>query len=150
MLARLGYCNPRLLKPIQHRSAERQRDLNLIRARDTLVRARTIAARVSAAVPAELGTATQPLLRQIAGLTAEIRHLDQGIEKLTERYPEIRILRTVPGVGPVIAAAYVLTLEGVDAVEHSRSVDAFLGLRPKQSQSGDSDPEHNISKTGNI
>src|SRR6202521_5408734 len=27
MLARLGYCNPRLLKPIQHRSAERQRDL---------------------------------------------------------------------------------------------------------------------------
>ena len=34
MLARLGYCNPRLLKPIQHRSAERQRDLNLIRARD--------------------------------------------------------------------------------------------------------------------
>ena len=26
----------------------------------------------------------------------------------------------------------------------------FLGLRPKQSQSGDSDPEHNISKTGNV
>ena len=174
MLARLGYCNPRLLKPIQHRSAERQRDLNLIRARDTLVRARTMlinsmrglvksaggrlppassesfATCVSAAVPAELGTSTQPLLRQIAGLTAEIRELDQAIEKLTERYPEIRILRTVPGVGPVISAAYVLTLDGVDAVEHSRSVGAFLGLRPKQSQSGDSDPEHNISKTGNI
>jgi len=174
MLARLGYCNPRLLKPIQHRSAERQRDLNLIRARDTLVRARTMlinsmrglvksaggrlppassesfAARVSAAVPAELGTATHPLLHQIAGLTVEIRGLDQAIEKLAERYPEIRILRTAPGVGPVIAAAYVLTLDGVDAVEHSRSVGAFLGLRPKQSQSGDSDPEHNISKTGNI
>lgn len=174
MLARLGYCNPRLLKPSQHRSAERQRDLNLIRARDTLVRARTMlinsmrglvksaggrlppassesfATHVSAAVPAELGTSTQPLLRQIAGLTAEIRELDQAIEKLTERYPEIRILRTVPGVGPVISAAYVLTLDGVDAVEHSRSVGAFLGLRPKQSQSGDSDPEHNISKTGNI
>ena len=27
---------------------------------------------------------------------------------------------------------------------------AFLGLRPRQRQSGDSDPEHNISKTGNI
>ncbi len=56
----------------------------------------------------------------------------------------------MPGVGPVIAAAYVLTLDGVDAVAHSRSVGAFLGLRPRQSQSGDSDPEHNISKTGNI
>ena len=150
MLARLGYCNPRLLKPIQHRSAERQRGLNLIRARDTLVRARTIAARVSAAGPAELGTATPPLLPQIAGLTVEIRGLDQAIEKLAERYPEIRILGSAPGGGPVIAAAYVLTLDGVDAVEHSRSVGAFLGLRPKQSQSGDSDPEHNISKTGNI
>ena len=32
----------------------------------------------------------------------------------------------------------------------SRSVGAFLGLRPRQSQSGDSDPEHNISKTGNL
>jgi len=31
----------------------------------------------------------------------------------------------------------------------SRSVGAFLGLRPQQSQSGNSDPEHNISKTGN-
>ena len=49
----------------------------------------------------------------------------------------------------MIAAAYVLTLDRVEAVEHSRSVGAFLGLRPKQSQSGESDPEHNISKTGN-
>jgi hypothetical protein len=39
MLARLGYCDPKLLKPIRHRSVERQRDLNLLRARDTLVRA---------------------------------------------------------------------------------------------------------------
>jgi len=31
----------------------------------------------------------------------------------------------------------------------SRAVGAFLGLRPQQSQSGNSDPEHNISKTGN-
>jgi transposase len=173
MLARLGYCDPKLLAPIRHRSAERQRDLNLLRARDTLVRARTMlinatrglvksaggrlpaaasdyfVARVAAAVPAGLEAATQPLLHQIAALTAEIRRLDQAIEKLGERYPEIVRLRTVPGVGPVIAAAYVLTLNGVDAVQRSRSVGAFLGLRPRQSQSGNSDPEHNISKTGN-
>jgi|SRR5580658_6442805 transposase len=87
-------------------------------------------------------------MRNCPALTGWSRSL--ALKGLTERYPEIRILRTVPGVGPVISAAYVLTLDGVDAVEHSRSVGAFLGLRPKQSQSGDSDPEHNISKTGNI
>jgi transposase len=32
MLARLGYSDPKLLKPIRHRSVERQRDLNLLRA----------------------------------------------------------------------------------------------------------------------
>jgi transposase len=173
MLARLGYCNPQLLSPIQHRSVPRQRDLQLLRARDTLVRARTMlinsarglvksaggrlppassesfAARVAGDVPAELTPALQPLLQQIAALTVEIKGLDQAIEKLAGRYPEIYILRQVPGIGPVIAAAYVLTLDGVDAVARSRSVGAFLGLRPKQSQSGDSDPEHNISKTGN-
>ena len=101
-------------------------------------------------MPAELAAATQPLLEQITSLTAQIRGLDGAIEKPAQRYPEIHILRTVPGVGPVIAAAYVLTLDGVDAVQHSRSVGAFLGLRPRQGQSGDSDPERYISKTGNI
>jgi transposase len=174
MLARLAYSDPQLLSPIQHRSVERQQDLNLIHARDTLVRARTMlinsvrglvksaggrlpaassesfAARVCSAVPAELKRATQPLLQQIAVLTVEIRGLDQAIEKLAERYPEIQILRTAPGVGPVIAATYVLTLDQADAVTSSRGAGAFLGLRPKQSQSGDSDPQHRITKTGNI
>ena len=83
------------------------------------------ATRVAAAVPAELVVAVEPLLQQITALTIQIRRLDQEIEKLTGRYPEIHVLRTAPGVGPVIAAAYVLTLDGVDAVEHSRSAGAF-------------------------
>jgi transposase len=174
MLAQLGYSNPRLLSPVRHRSMERQRDLNLLRARDTLVRARTMlinsvrglvksaggrlpacaadyfAKKVSSTLPKELKAAGEPLVEQITALTIQIRRLNEEIENLAQRYPEISLLRTVPGVGPVIAAAYVLTLDRVDAVEHSRSVGAFLGLRPRQSQSGDSDPEHNISKTGNL
>jgi transposase len=174
MLARLAHSDPRLLAPLQHRSVERQRDLNLIRTRDTLVRARTMlvnavrglaksaGGRLPAcstdyfieharpALPAELKKATAPLLNQITSLTTQIRRLDAEIEKLAEQYPEIALLRTTPGVGPLVAAAYVLTLDRADAVSTSRAVGAFLGLRPRQSQSGDSDPEHRISKTGNI
>ena len=174
MLARLAHSDPRLLSPIQHRSVERQQDLNLIHARDTLVRARTMlvnavrglvksaggrlpncstayfAAHAAPLLPAELKTATAPLEEQISALTQRIRRMDQQIENLAERYPEIRILRTAPGVGPVVAAAYVLTLDRADAVSGSRGAGAFLGLRPRQSQSGDSDPQHRISKTGNI
>ena len=41
-LGRLAHSDPQLLKPIQHRSLARQQDLNLLRARHTLVRARTL------------------------------------------------------------------------------------------------------------
>jgi transposase len=97
-----------------------------------------------------LKPAIAPLLKQIASLTEQIQGLDKKIEKLSERYAEIDLLRTVPGVGPIVAAAYVLTLDRVDAVHSSRSVGAFLGLRPRRDQSGDSDPERGISKTGNL
>ena len=172
-LARLAHVDPRLLKPIRHRSWARQRDLNLLRARDTLVRARTMLinslrglvksaggrlpncstacfpARAAALLPAEIAPVTAPLLEQVASLNANIRSLDQHIESLAARYPEIRLLRSAPGVGPIVAATYVLTLGRPDAVARSRQVGAWLGLRPQRHQSGDSDPQRSISKTGN-
>ena len=173
-LARFAFCDPRLLSPIQHRSPERQQDLNLIQARGTLVRARTMIVnalrglvksaggrlpacstqgfqtRVESSVPPAMVECARPLLEQIAALTTNIQQMDRSIEQLGKRYPEIGVLRTAPGVGALIAAAYVLTLDRPDAVKHSRQAGAFLGLRPRQSQSGDSDPQHRISKTGNI
>jgi transposase len=171
-LALMAAFNPRLLSPVQHRSSERQLDLNLIRARSTLVRARTmivnavrglvksaggrlpacstesLPTRAPAAIPSALAEVALPLLGQIALLTEQIGGLDRQIEKLAAKYPEIGLLRTAPGVGPVVAAAYVLTMDRPDAVAHNRSAGAFLGLRPAQSQSGDSDPQRRITRTG--
>jgi transposase len=172
LLARFAAHDPRLLSPVQHRSVERQQDLNLIQARATLVRARTmivnalrglvksaggrlpacstesLPVRVRASIPPALTTVAIPLMKQIALLNRQIGAMDQQIDKLSAKYPEIATLRTVPGVGPVVAAAYVLTLDRPDAAGN-RSAGAFLGLRPRQSQSGDSDPQRRISKTGN-
>jgi transposase len=172
-LARFAAHDPRLLSPLQHRSSERQMDLNLIHARSTLVRARTmivnalrglvksaggrlpacstesLPARAPAAIPPALAAVATPLVEQIALLNAQIAGMDRQIEKLAVKYPEIGLLRTAPGVGPIVAAAYVLTLDRPDAVPCNRSAGAFLGLRPRQSQSGDSDPQRRISKTGN-
>jgi transposase len=170
-LARLAACDPRLLSPLQHRSQERQQDLNLIRVRATLVKARTmmvnalrglvksaggrlpacstesLPARAVAAISPALVAVATPLLDQIGLLSEQIARMEKQIEQLKERYPEIGVLRSVPGVGPVVAAAYVLTLDRVDATAH-RSAGAFLGLRPRQSQSGDSDPQRRITRTG--
>ncbi len=170
-LARFAAYDPKLLSPLEHRSQERQVDLNLIHARATLVRARTmivnalrgliksaggrlpacstesLPARAPAALPPALVAVATPLVEQIALLNAQIDGMDKQVEKLAVKYPEIVLLRTVPGVGPIVAAAYVLTLDRPDAASN-RSAGAYLGLRPGQSQSGEADPQRRISKTG--
>lgn len=170
-LARLAAADPKLLSPVRHRSPQRQQDLNLIQARATLVRARTmivnalrglvksqggrlpacstesLPARAGASIPAELAAVAKPLVEQIGLLNQQIGGMDRQIEKLAQRYAEIRVLRTVPGVGSLVAAAYVLTLDRPDAAAN-RSAGAFLGLRPGQEQSGESDPQLRISRAG--
>jgi transposase len=172
-LARFAAFDPRILSPIRHRDLARQQDLNLIQARATLVKARTmivnalrglvksaggrlpacstesLPARAPMAVPPALAAAAGPLLEQVALLNAQIATMDQAIEKLAQKYPEIGVLRSAPGVGPLVAAAYALTLDQPDQAPKSRSVGAFLGLRPAQSQSGASDPQRRITRTGN-
>lgn len=172
LLARFAAHDPKLLSPVQHRSLERQQDLNLIQVRATLVRARTMMAnalrglvksagsrlpacsteslpvRARATIPPALTEPATPLIKQMELLREQIDAIDGQIEKLANKYPEIAVLRSTPGVGPVVAAAYVLTLDQPDAASN-RSAGAFLGLRPSQSQSGDSDPQRRISKAGN-
>jgi len=172
-LGRLAHFDPRLLFAVRHRSAQRQQDLTLIQARATLVRARTMiintarglvkssggrlpncssrsfATQVKPKLPAELAELIGPLLEQVASLNAQIARMDQQVEGLVKSYPEISRLRSAPGVGPLVAATYVLTLDGAQTVAHSRSAGAFLGLRPRQKQSGNYDPQCRITKTGN-
>jgi len=172
-LALMAAFNPKLLSPLEHRSLARQQDLNLVQARAILVKARTMIVnalrglvksaggrlpacssesfpdRAAGAVPSTLADVAGPLVEQIARLNMQIKSIDQQIEKLAVKYPEIGTLRSAPGVGPLVAAAYVLTLDRPDAVPSSRSAGAFLGLRPGQSQSGDSDPQKRITRTGN-
>jgi transposase len=172
-LARFAACDPKLLSPIRHRSPERQQDLNLIHARGSLVRARTglvnalrglvksaggrlgacstrsFPEKTRAAIPPQLQPAAAPLVEQIAHLNLAIAGMDRQVEALGDKHPEIKLLRTVPGVGPIVAACYVLTLDRPGIIEDNRQAGAFLGLRPRQSQSGDKNPQHGISKTGN-
>ena len=59
-----------------------------------------------------------------------------------------RYLRQVKGVGPITALAYVLTLENPQRFVQSRDVGPYLGLVPKQEDSGESQPQLGISKAG--
>jgi len=173
LLARLGRVDPALLKPIVHRGADAQRDRMLIQSRDGFVRARTqlvnqarglakalgtrmptsstdaFPKRVRAVIPLDLFPGLEPLLETIDHLSRTIRQFDREIERLCrERYPETEFLRQVPGVGPITALFYVLTIEDPSRFAKSRSVGAYLGLRPKQRDSGEQQPQLRITKAG--
>jgi len=172
-LARLGRVDPKSLYPIRHRSSQVRTDLLVLRARDALVASRTelintvralvktMGARVSSCsseafwkkaemeIPNELRETLQPLLRLIATLNDEIKSYDQKIEQLaSEKYKHTKLLRQVTGVGPITALAYVLTLETPLRFARSRDVGPYIGLVPKQEDSGDSQPQLGISKAG--
>jgi len=173
LLARLARVDPGLLRPIRHRGEQAQADLMRIRIRATLVEARTglvnaargfakaMGERLPACdtdtlgvaklegLPVELQESLQPLLEQIEALTERIKKLESNIEQIARtRYPETQLLRQVSGVGTLIALTFVLTVEDRERFQKSRDVGCYVGLRPKQSESGESQPQLRISKEG--
>lgn len=172
-LARVGRLDPTLLAPIEHRGAAAQADRALLRSRELLVRTRTklvnhvrgsvkavgarlpacstesFATKVADHLPPELAPALEPVLETIGELTRRIRRYEKRIEALAEeRYPETTLLRPVGGVGTLTALCYVLTIEDPARFPRSRAVGAYLGLVPKQSDSGDAEPQLRITKAG--
>jgi transposase len=173
LLARLARADAQLLRPIRHRSEQAQSDLMAIRVRASLVEARTgliNAARGFAkalgerlpscdtdsmgvekmeALPTALQERLRPLLEQVESLTVQIKKLDSSIEQIARtQYPETELLRQVSGVGTLIALTFVLTVEDRERFPKSRDVGCYVGLRPKQSQSGQSQPQLRITKEG--
>jgi transposase len=91
----------------------------------------------------------ETMLEMTERLTQEIRVMDREVERLCrERYPETKLLRQVKGVGPITALCFVLTLEDPSRFRKSRSVGAYLGLRPRQRDSGEQRPQLRITKAG--
>jgi transposase len=172
-LARLARIDAELLCPVRHRSAQAQIHLTVIRARAELVRARTalvnaarglvksygqrlpkcgteqVSRELAAKLSTEMREVLEPLLREIESLNERIKEYEQRMEKIAkESYPYVCLLKQVKGVGTQIALTYVLTIEDPYRFEKSRDVGCFLGLRPGRRNSGQSEPQKNISKEG--
>jgi transposase len=174
-LARVGRMDPQSLFHIRHRSAEVRQDLMVLRARDALVAVRTelintmrglvktlgarlpkcstrsFAKKMESGLPAEARDLLLPLVHAVETVSHSIELYDGNIEELaTKKYPHTSLLRQVKGVGPLTSLAYVLTLEDPDRFPKSRAVGPYLGLVPKQEDSGNRQPQLRISKAGDV
>jgi transposase len=90
----------------------------------------------------------EPLLEQLDLLTGEIQRRNEHLEEMVKDLPEVGHLREIPGVGPVVATYFVLTIDNPHRFRNSRDVASFFGLRPSMRESASTKHFGRITKEG--
>ena len=176
MLARIALADPGLLHPVRLRSAEHQKMINLHEMRNLLVKQRTgivvqlrsVAKSMGFRIPKcqaasfhnldrktwpkEFRDIAWPMLKNLEQLAVTIKTYEKQIRELAatptfkakvERLMEIRY------VGLYVATGFVAVTGGdMDRFETPRDVGPWLGVTPKQDQSGDIDRQCRMTKAG--
>jgi transposase len=100
--------------------------------------------------------AGQPILQEVADallaaramLARQFASLDQRIHKTARQDERVKLLMSVPGVGSVVAMAFVAAVDDPARFKSSKNVGAHFGLTPRRYQSGETDVTGRISKCG--
>ena len=173
-LARVLKFDPTLFHPVKLRDDRRHHLLQLLKLRDGMVACRTLmvnkvrglckargvilrkcdaasfASWARAELPEGLAGVFGPLLDALESVGGAIAAYDAQVGEAVEAgYGEdAGLLRGIPGVGPVTAAAFIAVAGDVSRYRRARDAGAYLGLAPGQDQSGDSDAPRPITKEG--
>lgn len=78
----------------------------------------------------------------------KIDDLDELVLDHAYASQDCRVLMTIPGVGAMTAANFVLAVYDAERFKTSKSVGAYFGLTPRRRQSGEMDYNGRISKRG--
>jgi transposase len=97
---------------------------------------------------AELVTTLTPLCRLIAALTTEVRALDARLQTRTASDPTVARLRTVPGIGLIVATSYRAFVDRHERFAHAGQVSAALGVVPREDSSAERRHRGHITKAG--
>jgi len=100
--------------------------------------AETFVRRVEATeLPPAIQHAVAPLVAIVPVLNEHIAAADAHFKKTAAADSQMRRLMTMPGIGPVTAAAFVAALDEVSAFRGPGHVVSYLGLVPREYSSGD-------------
>jgi transposase len=101
------------------------------------------------AMPGWAGVRRYDLLYLLQQLDKQIEPLDQAVKQAARQHSQAQLLMTHPGVGPVTALAFVLTIGDVSRFAGSKQLTSYLGLVPSEHSSGSKRRLGAITKQGN-
>ena len=90
----------------------------------------------------------QELLVLLDQLDPNVEELSQAIQQEAEGMPEVKLLMTHPGVGPITALAFVLVIGTPERFGCGKQVASYLGLIPCEDSSADHWRLGHITKQG--
>jgi transposase len=109
----------------------------------------TVPARVARlAVAPALAETLAPLCRQIAALTTEMQAMDARLQTRTASDAIIARLRSVPGIGLIVATTFRAFVDRHERFGHAGQVSAAIGLVPREDSSAERRQRGHITKAG--
>ena len=99
-------------------------------------------------LPGRLRSVIAPLLAVMRHLNRQLAYSDATIEHLGRHDPRVLRLRSVPGIGPVTAAAFLAAIDDAQRFHDAHQLEAYLGLVPREYSSGESQRRGPITKAG--
>src|SRR5207248_9621291 len=85
---------------------------------------------------------------EIEVLVAQVKRVEQELNRHARTSPSVAQLRTIPGVGPRTAEAVVAFLDDPHRFPNAKAVGRYFGLVPSQDQSGDRNRLGHITARG--
>jgi transposase len=96
----------------------------------------------------ELEAIAEALLKIWEIMRQELKKFDRRVVQMARNDNRVRLLSTVPGVGPIIGLTFVSAIDDPTRFKSSKGVGAYFGLTPRKYQSGETDITGRISKSG--
>jgi len=87
-------------------------------------------------------------LQQFDQLQGLLRQVDEKLDGLAAADPRVGLLETIPGVGRRLAEMVVSVIDDPGRFRNGKQVGAYVGLTPRQYQSGAMDRQGRISGQG--
>lgn len=88
------------------------------------------------------------LLTTIETLNAQIAQADAALEQIANNDPLCKLLRTMPGVGPLTAVCFASAIDDVDRFPTAAQLTSYLGLTPGESTTGFKTRRTGLTKAG--